>query len=262
MRFNKFKRFILNKYLMITNFLKINLKKCAGFIQNKQNLFSLLCIKKIYLIIKNFVLSIIIFFFKFNIKFFYFVTHNPVAYLFYVLCMAYPMFGGRVEGFTIMHYLSLFVTGNIITTSFEVFLLCSVNYVKPIFFHFLDDEFISKYLTLNTAKIGILKALAPLFVLLAIEILTKDIAYVILSDNTIDLFRTTYGYEGINWSDDVKEQFVKKQEAIFIKSQGLLSAIIDPNKNSVTGQFFATGEFFSKPWSYIVQYLTTNFGKS
>jgi hypothetical protein len=213
-----------------------------------------------FLIIKKFFLSVIIFIFKLNIKLFYFVTHNRIAYLFYVFCMVYPMFGGRVKGFTITHYLSLFVTGNIITTSFEVFLLCSVNNVKPIFFHFLDDQFISKYLTLDVAKAGILKTIAPFFVLPAIEVITRDLAFIILTDNVTDLFRTTYGTEGINWLEEIKKQYIKEQQAVFTESQGLLSSIVDPNKNSMTGKFFADGEFFSKPWIYTVYYLKKIFG--
>jgi hypothetical protein len=189
------------------------------------------------------------------------MIHTFIGYLLLIFCIAYASYGGGSAGYGKSHYLAIFIMLNVLGTSLEVLLLATLNLTRSTLLDFLGEQFIFKYLKIDNGIVGLVKAYFPIIGLAFIEVTTKSIAIESVENHITNYFIDTYGSTGLNWPSEIKSQYLEKCNASRVNAQGLISAIVDCNKESVTGKFIWTQEFFFECCSKTTNYIKEIFRK-
>lgn len=157
------------------------------------------------------------------------IVSNTLLYFIYILMIVYSSFGCLGEIFcTKSHIMVFFVVSHLQMSSIELFFICKF----PITKNWLIKSFSKDYFLANFSRSSqlILKFCLPLLFLFFLEnVTTTLIGDLNLSyhQNCIDNYKVMYGADGVLWSPEIKNQFLKELENILnsTSNQGVVCFI-------------------------------------
>ena len=145
-----------------------------------------------------------------------FIVRNTLVYLIYILLVIYSFFSCLVGiDCNSIHPIILMLVSHLQLSSVELYFLCKVPITRNWLIKLLGD----KYFLVNLPKGSkfVLKYCLPVLLLFFLEVVTT----VVIGDLTISAseacyvrYQELYGFDGLIWDDNIKQQYLSEQSAI------------------------------------------------
>ena len=196
--------------------------KFVDFTRNNLNKFVLFTKKSMLFIMSTY--------FKYNIRLLKFITENPLGYLIYIFLVAYGLYGGKSPDFETGKIIAVFIASYFLNTGIVFYILSRISFITQFLENLLTKEFIYNYLGLHVTSKIIIRLLLPLPGLFALEIFGRNYFSTQAQNVVRDIFFTNYGTDMVNWSEQVKYDYITDM------TEAIKKNIFGPVSNTMNGE--------------------------